>query len=151
MGRDLTQFFGKLFAAVDAKQNQLQNPFYKSAPPMQRENIEDQKMSNLLYPEKAGARIREAKLKKENEYKNFLKSLTDGEINNLRLLKRKSSIVIDRAVLKSVGENGDDIEMDRLEQYGLIKRELIPDDGLIEFRITSKGRQIYEDLGLDEI
>ena len=149
---DLTGMFARLFSSIDQRQQQIQNqPFYKSAPLMPKDDSADKVMSNALYPEKAGARIREQKAKKEKEYRDFLKSLTDGEINNLRLLKRKSPIVIDRAILKSCGENGDDIEMDRLEQYSLVKRELIPDDGLIEFRITSKGRQIYEDLGLDNI
>ena len=146
---DLTNRFAVLFAKINQVQNQISNQsFYKSTPDTPKDDAGDIAKSNALYPERAGKKIRENKLKKEAEYKAFVKSLTDGEISNLMLLSKKGQFVISKDILKSMGEDGTDLELDRLDDYKLIKREIIQDDGLIQFSLTSLGRRVLGDLNL---
>lgn len=146
---DLTNRFAVLFAKINQAQQQFQNQSVsKSVPDMPKDDAENRREQNLLYPEKVGKKIRENKLKKEAEYKAFVKSLTDGEISNLMLLGKKGQLVISKDMLKSIGEDGTDLELDRLDDYKLIKREIIQDDGLIQFSLTSLGRRVLGDLNL---
>lgn len=148
---DLSQKFQELFFKSDILQNRpqqiQQQPFVKSIPINQKENLQDTQYQSMMYPEKIGQKRREKRISEEEEWKNFLKSLDEDEINNLIILKNKERILLTKNQLIACGESGEDLKIDRLEKAKLIKREVIPGEGLYEFRITSKGRQVLNNLG----
>ena len=144
--------FTGLFAGAFSKYDKLkgQTPGQQQGEPFTPtpENDAIAKAHNAsLYPEKAGARAREKKQKEAIAYEKFIKSLTVSEVDNLKLLCRKPHLIIDAKVLKSMGEEGEDLGLDRLDAFKLIHRESIPSDGLIQFRISSKGRKVLRSLG----
>ena len=98
-----------------------------------------------LYPERIGRKRREEKEKSQHEQESFINSITEAEYTNLVILSR-DRIMLSKDQLISMGENGEDLETERLENAGCIKREKIPDDDLIQFNITGKGRQLLNEL-----
>lgn len=147
---DLSQKFQELFFKSDILQNRpqqiQQQPFVKSIPINQKENLQDESYNRSLYPEEVGKKIREQKLKAQSDYEDFIESLTEDEINSLMFLRSKQQFVVDKKVLKSMGENGESLGIERMEKNGLIKRELIPDDGLISFRLSTQGHRVLRTL-----
>ena len=90
------------------------------------------------YPELAGkAKLVERKAE-EARYNKFIKSLTEGEYKNLKLLSKGENLIFEINALKSLGEQDINLETSRLESFGLIKREKF--DDIIEFRLLNKGR-----------
>jgi hypothetical protein len=98
-----------------------------------------------LHPERIGRKKREAELKAKQEYEDFVKSITEDEYNNLLLLSRDRWI-LSKSQLIAIGEAGEDLGTERLENMNCIKREKVPDDDLFQFSITGYGRKILRDL-----
>jgi len=143
----------KLFANAFTKYDQIQGQPAHIQANMPTKIMEESEAlmkahQSRLYPEKAGKRVRDEKLAAEEQFRQFIRSLTIDEVENLKLLRSKPSLVVDTNALQKAGELGEDLGLERLEANKLIKRELIPDDNLIEFRITNKGRAVLEELRL---
>jgi len=148
--KDISQLFSNAFARYDQladgnQQQQTPHQINKVLP--KQEDSFAKAHDDKMHPERAGQRARETKVRAEQEYNDFVKSLTYDEISNLKLLAGKPSLVVESKVLKSAVERGEDLGLERLEAYKMVKRELIPDDNLIEFRITGAGRNLLN--GLD--
>ena len=98
------------------------------------------------YPELAGkAKLVERK-EAEARYKSILDSITREEFDSLNYLQKQGGyIVIEKSILKSLGETGESLHTERLEEWGLTKRDKIDSD-LIQFTIKSQGKRILRDL-----
>lgn len=96
-----------------------------------------------LHPEKIGKKRREEKLKAQKAKEDFINTITEDEYNNLRILSN-DRLLIAKAQIIEMAEDGEDLDVDRLEKAGCIKRAVVED--LIEFRITGDGRRILAEL-----
>jgi hypothetical protein len=148
---DLSSKFQELFAKSDAMKHNRNEDFSNFGSPkiaIETGSPRSSSYQKSLYPEEAGRSIREKKIKAQEDYEEFVNSMTEDEVNSLMFLQNKKQIVIDKKVLKSMGEQGSSLGIERLEQNGLIKRELIQDDGLITFRLSTLGHRVMRDINL---
>ena len=103
----------------------------------------------LLYPEKAALLKRQRAEEEKETFAKAVSNLKKVERENLSVLMQKGGrFVMDCKALEEMALAGDSLETENIEELGLIKRELIKDAGpfggnMIQFRITSKGRQVY--------
>ena len=146
---DFTSLFAKSFAKYDEMKGAG-----VSVPHVRQEKVQlteesdaiQKAYENSLHPERIGKKNFAEKQKVEAFYKSMLESITEDEYKNLVYLKSHDGrIIMTRDMLKSIGEAGEELSTDRLENWGLIKRDKIEDD-LFEFRIKSLGKRVLSDI-----
>ncbi len=145
---DLTKLFQSAFGKYEAikKGGYQGNPLDGNNIPtkiMSENTTMTDAYNTALYPEKIGQKKREEKLKAQNEYEEFVKSITEDEYNNLFILN-KDRVLMSKDQLIAMAEEGEDLGIDRLEKTECVKREKV--DDFIEFRITGKGKKIFNEL-----
>ena len=144
---DLTKIFEGAFAKFDVVKSQGSTSVLEgnnTSTKIMPENYDAINTRNAaLYPEKIGERRREEKLKSQNEYEDFIKSISEDEYNNLVVLAR-DRVIFNKEQLIAMGESGESLNTERLEKAQCIKRELI--DDMIEMRITGAGRRLLTEL-----
>lgn len=151
---DFTSFFAEAFNKYDritgGGKNPSANVDINNLRPSQSMPGDDDRLQRSyeksLHPEDSGYVKYKAKKDKEAFYKSILTSITLEEFDNLKhLISAGGYLVLTTESLKSMGEEGEVLHTDRLEQWGLMKRDKI-EDGLIQFTIKSMGRQVVRDM-----
>ena len=161
---DLTKFFNEAFDKHDKMTgnnvqksqaeiidiNQLQSLQLNSQQNNQNwkkpEDVYEKSYKESLYPEKQGLKKYQNKKEEEEFYNNILKSITEDEYNNLKfLIKNGGYIVVSPQLLKSMGEQGEDLNLERLEYWQLVKRDKI-DSESIQITIKSIGKKVVRDI-----
>jgi hypothetical protein len=142
---DLSGFFTKVFSKYDTivGQPQINHP-RQSIPKMEEDQL-SKSFAYGLYPEKAGLSKYNQKKEDEQIYKAILMTITEEEYGNLKYLQRNEGrLVLTKDMLKSMGEEGNPPNTERLENWELMKREGM--DDCIEFRLMNKGRKVINDI-----
>lgn len=80
------------------------------------------------------------------DYEEFLKSLTEDEKENLAYIRDQQKFLISDERLFEIGKSGKSLSLGRLLDRGLLKSESF--DGFVEYRITSRGKNTCEYLGI---
>lgn len=148
--KDVSAFFANVFQKYDADggtvQRDVASGYTKSMPiaPVQS-NVVDAP-SYEMYPEKRAMEKAQREQEQQKEFKRFLCSLSDVEMENLVSLA-KDRVLINKSVLEDLGSRGETLDTERLEQNGLIKRSYLADEKIFEFSLTGLGRRVLRDLG----
>lgn len=154
---DYTKFFTEAFAKHDELVGASQRPQAQIldinnlpiATPRNMQGSSDviqKSYEASLHPEKAAMRLFAERKSAEESYNNILKSITEEEFNNLNyLIKNGGYITVPVAMLKSMGEEGETMNTERLEGWGLMKRDKV-DSEIIQFTVKSLGRKVVADV-----
>lgn len=165
-GKDMSGFFANIFHKYDQQNQQSMqkcmvlydasgNPVLIQAPNIAQPQMNAQPQMGMQksqpQTQPVARSLSQAKVvspqQSAQELESFLESITQEEYDNLTQLQ-EDRILIPIKVAKSMQANGESLSTERLENLGFIKSECF--DDMVQFSITQKGRQLLENIEVEE-